>query len=88
MSMRRFVCVAMTLAGFALGSAHAFDTAPHHVGDSLDTAAAQVLLARYEARPKQPWREPDEARIPGGPEGAQIREGIDLMRNTSRPLAS
>jgi cytochrome c len=34
----------------------------------------------------QPWREPDEARIPGGPEGAQIREGIALMRDTSRRL--
>lgn len=82
--MRRLIFMAMTLAGLALGSAHAFDTAPHRVGDTLDTAAAQALLARYEARTKQPWREPDEARIPGGPEGAQIREGIDLLRNTSR----
>jgi thiosulfate dehydrogenase len=80
--MRRLGLVSLTL--FALGSAHAFDTAPHRVGDSLDTTAAQALLARYEARPNQPWREPDEARIPGGPEGAQIREGIDLLRNTSR----
>lgn len=82
--MRRVISVAVTLAGLALGSAHAFDIAPHRVGDSLDTAAAQSLLARYEARTKQPWREPDEARIPAGPEGAQIREGIDLLRNTSR----
>jgi cytochrome c len=82
--MRHLVSMAMTLAGFALGSANAFDTAPYRVGDTLDTAAAQALLARYEVRPKQPWREPDEARIPDGPEGAQIREGIDLLRNTSR----
>ena len=82
--MRRVISLAVTLAGFALGSAHAFDIAPHRVGDSLDTAAAQALLARYEARAKQPWREPDESRIPAGPEGAQIREGIDLLRNTSR----
>src|SRR5207245_4110005 len=54
------------------------------IGDILDTTAAQALQARYEARPKQPWREPDEARIPDGAEGAQIRDGIDLMRNTSR----
>lgn len=75
-----FFCLALC----ALGSAQAFDIAPHRVGDSLDTAAAQALRARYEARPKQPWREPDEARIPGGAEGAQIRDGIDLLRNTSR----
>ena len=82
--MRRVISTAVTLAGFALGSAYAFDIAPHRVGDSLDTDAARALLARYEARTRQPWREPDEARIPGGPEGAQIREGIDLLRNTSR----
>lgn len=72
------------LALFALSSAHAFDTSPHRVGDSPDTAAAQALQARYEARQKQPWLEPNEARIPGGAEGAQIRDGIDIMRNTSR----
>jgi thiosulfate dehydrogenase len=77
-------CLLFCLALSALGSAQAFDTAPHRVGDILDTAAAQALQARYEARPKQPWREPDEARIPSGVEGEQIRDGIDLMRNTSR----
>jgi len=82
--MRRLASMAFSVAVLALGTAQAFDTAPHRVGDSLDTAAAQALLARYEARPKQPWREPDEARIPRGPEGAQIRDGIDLLRNTSR----
>lgn len=60
------------------------DVSPHQVGDALDTAAAQALLARYDARPRQPWREPDEARIPPGPEGDRIREGIDLLRHTSR----
>ena len=74
----------LLLAGLALGPAQASDMAAPRVGDSLPTAAAQAQLARYEARPRQAWREPDEARIPPGPEGAQIREGIDLMRNTSR----
>src|SRR5207245_10821916 len=79
---RLFFCLALC----ALGNAQAFDTAPYRIGDILDTTAAQALQARYEARPKQPWREPDEARIPDGAEGAQIRDGIDLMRNTSRPV--
>src|SRR3954469_9278824 len=74
----------LLLAGLALGPAQASDMAAPRVGDSLPTAAAQAQLARYEARPRQAWREPDEARIPAGPEGAQIREGIDLLRNTSR----
>ena len=83
--MRRLLCTAVSLAVLVLvpARAQAADTAPYHVGDSPDTAAAQALLSRYEARPQQPWREPDEARIPGGPEGAQIREGIELLRNTS-----
>jgi len=81
MNMQRILfCLVLS----ALGSAQAFDTAPHRVGDVLDTAAAQALQARYEARPKQPWQEPDEARIPSGVAGEQIRDGIDLMRNTSR----
>lgn len=67
-----------------VASAHAADVSPHSVGDSLDTSAAQALLARHASRPKQPWREPNEANIPAGPEGDQIREGIDLLRNTSR----
>ena len=62
----------------------AADVSPHQVGDSLDTAAAQALLKRYEERPRQAWREPSEARIPQGPEGDLIRDGIDLLRNTSR----
>ena len=43
--MRGLTSLAMTLAGLALGSAHAFDTTPHRVGDrharrSLDQLAA------------------------------------------------
>ncbi len=68
----------------ACGLAQAFDITPYRVGDSLPASEARVLLARYAARPQQPWREPDEARIPAGPEGDQIRDGIDLLRNTSR----
>lgn len=60
------------------------DVSPHQVGDALDTAAARALLERHEARPRQPWREPDASRIPAGPEGDRIREGIDLLRHTSR----
>jgi len=67
----------------ASGLAQAFDVAPYKVGDALPTAEAQALLARYAARPQQPWREPSEARIPAGPEGDQIRDGIDILRNTS-----
>lgn len=75
--------LALVLAS-AAGAAAAFDIAPHRVGDSLDTAAAKALLERYDARPQQPWREPDPAQIPAGPEGERIRLGIELMRNTSR----
>ena len=90
MSLRRRLVHAGCLLLGILGAARAFDIAPHHVGDSLDTAAAQALMARYDTRPRQAWREPDESRIPAGAEGAQIRDGIDLLRHTSRrvgPLA-
>ena len=75
-----FVAACLGLAG----AVQAADVSPHRVGDSLDTPAAQALLERYANRPKQPWREPNEANIPAGPAGEQIREGIDLLRNTSR----
>ncbi|MES1163143.1 MAG: hypothetical protein ABUL50_08785, partial [Rhizobacter sp.] len=81
--MRRLVYTGCLLLGM-LGGARAFDIAPYRVGDSLDTAAAQALMARYDARPRQAWREPDESRIPAGAQGEQIRDGIDLMRHTSR----
>ncbi|WCM89144.1 c-type cytochrome [Acidovorax sp. NCPPB 3576] len=71
-----------SISAFAV-SAHAFDIAPHQVGDALTTPQARALLARYAARPPQPWQEPDEKRIPSGPEGDAIRDGIDLLRNTS-----
>ncbi|GKT21992.1 c-type cytochrome [Acidovorax sp. SUPP3334] len=63
--------------------ARAFDVAPHRIGDTLSTTQARALLERYAARPPQPWAEPDERRIPAGPEGDAIRDGIDLLRNTS-----
>lgn len=78
--MRRTI---LPLLLFAWGSAQAFDVAPHKVGDALATAEAQAMLERYAARPQQPWREPSEARIPSGPVGDQIRDGIDILRNTA-----
>jgi thiosulfate dehydrogenase len=82
----RMLALVATVVGLCAGASPvwAFDVSPHQVGDSLSTAQAQAVLARYEARPRQPWREPSEARIPPGPEGDQIRDGIDLLRNTSR----
>lgn len=76
-------CALLSLLLCVPGFALAFDVAPHKVGDALPTADAQALLARYAARPQQPWREPSEARIPAGPAGDQIRDGIDILRNTS-----
>lgn len=86
----RFRLLALVLAGSlcVVGVAQAFDVAPYRVGDSLPTAEAQGLMARYAARPQQPWREPDEAHIPAGEAGKQIRDGIDLMRNTSRRVGN
>jgi thiosulfate dehydrogenase len=44
----------------------AFDVSPHQVGDSLNTEQASALLGKYEKRARQPWREPDAARMPQG----------------------
>ncbi|WP_026433122.1 c-type cytochrome [Paracidovorax oryzae] len=74
--------LALALAAIPL-AAGAFDIAPHHVGDTLSTEQARAMLARHAARPPQPWREPDANRLPPGPEGDAVREGIDLLRNTS-----
>lgn len=86
----RFRLLALLLLG-SLGLvkvAQAFDVAPYKTGDVLSTVEAQGLMARYAARPQQPWREPDEARIPTGAAGEQIRDGIDLMRNTSQRVGN
>lgn len=64
-------------------TAQAFDISPHKVGDDLTTEEARELKERYHSRPTQPWKESDEADIPAGPKGDLIREGIDILRNTS-----
>lgn len=82
--MKRVEALSLFLGLWAFaGSAQAFDIAPHQVGDTLPTPQARAMLERYAARPPQPWREPDAARIPAGPEGDAVREGINLLRNTS-----
>ena len=65
-------------------SVQAFDVSPYRIGERLSTPQARILIEGHAQRPRQPWREPDPARIPAGPEGDQIREGIDLLLNTSR----
>ena len=76
--------IALGCATILAFEAQAFDISPHKVGDRLSTSQARELLARYKARPVQPWRESKEADIPAGAEGDEIRYGLDLMRNTSR----
>ncbi|WP_310345800.1 c-type cytochrome [Rhodoferax saidenbachensis] len=72
----------------AVGVSHANDVSPYKVGDALSTEDAQAMLSRYASRPLQPWREPDPAKIPAGPEGDAIREGIDLMLHTSQRVGN
>lgn len=63
--------------------AMAFDVSPHEVGDSLSTEEAKELMASYKARPVQPWQESEEDDIPSGPQGDQIRYGLNILRDTS-----
>lgn len=81
-------CLSIIASTALLSSAWAFDIHPHQVGDSLNTSQARVLLKKYAERPRQPWREPDPARIPTGPEGEQIRWGIALMTDTSQRIGN
>ncbi|WP_156382576.1 hypothetical protein [Acidovorax sp. Leaf160] len=44
-------------------------SAPAGQGDSVGTEQARALRTKYEKRERQPWREPDTARIPAGTGG-------------------
>ncbi len=49
--------------------AWAVDVSPCRAGNSLGTEQARALRTKYEKRERQPWREPDTARIPVGTGG-------------------